>query len=172
MIPEERSAFFIVNHGEGHDALSRQARCSMPSIRDPSPCRSETDPARTPSLRQYGIPYRSSPSVPHLREVDPEQSPRSPSVPTACSSFGDRNGCRSSETCSCGRMASGCWASRVTTSARSPSSAAGRGASPIGYLQRRAKQQPCASRSAHSGGAAAQAKGRTGSCPSQPMLAR
>ena len=66
VIPEERSAFFIVNHGEGTTAFASSARCSMPSIRDPQPMsfrgRSCAD-AEPPRVR---ISHRSSP-VPHLR---------------------------------------------------------------------------------------------------------
>ena len=144
VIPEERSAFFIVNHGEGHDLRFRVKRALLDALYPGPPALSFRRPIlrgrrASASTEAYTGPVsRATAAVRWIRS----RISRSPSVPTACSSFGDRNGCRSSETCSCGRMASGCWASRVTTSVRSPSSAAGRGASPIGCLQRRANQNP------------------------------
>ena len=75
VIPEERSAFFIVNHGEGHDLRFRVKRALLDALYPGPPAHvvPKTDPALTPSLREYGGLYRSSLACHSCREVDPEQ---------------------------------------------------------------------------------------------------
>jgi CubicO group peptidase (beta-lactamase class C family) len=75
LIPEERSAFFIVNHGEGHDLRFRVKRALLDALYPDAQARvvPKADPARTTSLREYQGRYRSSLACHTCRDVDPEQ---------------------------------------------------------------------------------------------------
>ncbi len=75
LIPEERSAFFIVNHGEGNDLRFRVKRALLDALYPGPQARvvPKADPARTPSLSEYGGRYRSSLACHSCRDVDPEQ---------------------------------------------------------------------------------------------------
>ena len=60
-IPEERSAFFIVNHGEGNDLRFRVKRALLDALY-PGPqahAIPKADPAKAPGLREYEGRYRS-----------------------------------------------------------------------------------------------------------------
>ncbi len=75
LIPEERSAFFIVNHGEGNDLRFRVKRALLDALYPGPQARvvPKADPARTPGLREYEGRYRSSLACHSCRDVDPEQ---------------------------------------------------------------------------------------------------
>ena len=75
LIPEERSGFFIVNHGEGNDLRFRVKRALLDALY-PGPqahAVPKADPAKAPGLREYEGRYRSSLACHTCREVDPEQ---------------------------------------------------------------------------------------------------
>jgi len=75
LIPEERSAFFIVKHGEGNDLRFRVKRALLDALYPGPQARQvpKADPARTPSLREYEGRYRSSLACHSCPDVDPEQ---------------------------------------------------------------------------------------------------
>jgi CubicO group peptidase (beta-lactamase class C family) len=75
LIPEERSAFFIVNHGEGNDLRFRVKRALLDALYPGPQARAvpEADPARAPGLREYQGRYRSSLACHTCPDVDPEQ---------------------------------------------------------------------------------------------------
>ncbi len=62
LIPQERTAFFIVNHGEGHDLRFRVKRALLDALYPDAQPRAvpKADPARAASLREYAGRYRSS----------------------------------------------------------------------------------------------------------------
>jgi CubicO group peptidase (beta-lactamase class C family) len=62
LIPEERAAFFIVNHGQGNDLRFRVKSALIDALYPGPPAHAipTANPARTPGLRQYEGPYRSS----------------------------------------------------------------------------------------------------------------
>jgi len=75
LIPEERSAFFIVNHGEGNDLRFRVKRALLDALYPGPQARAvpKADPARLPGLREYEGRYRSSLACHSCRDVGPEQ---------------------------------------------------------------------------------------------------
>lgn len=75
LIPQERSAFFIVNHGEGHDLRFRVKRALLDALYpEPEPrAVPKANPARTPSLREYAGRYRSSLACHTCGDVDRDQ---------------------------------------------------------------------------------------------------
>ena len=75
LIPEEQSAFFIVNHGEGNDLRFRVKRALLDAVY-PGPqahAIPKADPAKARGLREYEGRYRSSLACHTCRDVDPEQ---------------------------------------------------------------------------------------------------
>lgn len=75
LIPQERSAFFIVNHGEGHDLRFRVKRALLDALYPEPQARvvPKADPGRTPGLQEYQGRYRSSLACHTCRDVDREQ---------------------------------------------------------------------------------------------------
>lgn len=75
LIPQEQLAFFIVNHGEGHDLRFRVKRALLDALYPDSQPRPvpKADPARTPSLQEYAGRYQSSLACHTCGDVDRDQ---------------------------------------------------------------------------------------------------
>jgi CubicO group peptidase (beta-lactamase class C family) len=76
IVPQERSAFFIVNHGEGNDLRFRVKRALLDALYpDPAPRTApKPDPARAASLREYAGRYLSSLACHTCRNDDGNQA--------------------------------------------------------------------------------------------------
>jgi hypothetical protein len=75
LIPQDRSAFFIVNHGEGHDLRFRVKSALLDALYPHYNARNvpKPDPASTPKLQEYAGLYRSSLACHTCRDVAPGQ---------------------------------------------------------------------------------------------------
>jgi CubicO group peptidase (beta-lactamase class C family) len=75
LIPAERSAFFIVNHGQGNDLRFRVKSALLDALYPGPKARAvpKADPARAPGLREYAGRYRSSFACHTCPGAGPEQ---------------------------------------------------------------------------------------------------
>ena len=75
IIPQEQSAFFIVNHGEGRDLRFRVKSALLDALYPETAPRAvpKPDPAQTASLREYAGRYRSSLACHTCRDADRNQ---------------------------------------------------------------------------------------------------
>jgi CubicO group peptidase (beta-lactamase class C family) len=75
IIPGEHSAFFIVNHGEGHDLRFRVKRALLDALYPDAAPRTapRPDPAQAARLREYAGLYRSSLACHTCRDADRNQ---------------------------------------------------------------------------------------------------
>jgi hypothetical protein len=75
LIPEDRSAFFIVNHGEGQDLRFRVKSALLDALYPHYKGRAvpKSDPAWTPKLQEYAGLYRSSLACHTCRDATPGQ---------------------------------------------------------------------------------------------------
>ena len=75
LIPQEQTAFFIVNHGEGGDLRFRVKRALLDALYPATEQRvvPKPDPAQSPRLREFAGRYRSSLACHTCRDVDRNQ---------------------------------------------------------------------------------------------------
>ncbi len=75
LIPEEQSAFFIVNHGESNDLRFRVKSALLDALYPGPQPRAvpKPDPSQTARLHEYAGRYRSSLACHTCRDVDPAQ---------------------------------------------------------------------------------------------------